>query len=270
MKLAIQEDMLPGTTPLEKCEQAKALGIQGIEYWGAGLTTRVPDIVDAIQKTGVQAAAVNYGTQGQLIEADRPVREAALAAFRDSVVNAVDMHAAGVIVVPHYGAPTVPDLTPYKSVIQLQHELLHNHLRTLSDYVYAIGVDFYIQPVNRYESQFINTLADAVRVRRRIKDHPHVKIAPDTFHMALEEIDPAGALRECVADIGYMHVADSNRRLPGRGLTDFVALATVLREGNYDGWVTLSCGQPGHNAEFAKHILNELPASIEVLKKAGF
>lgn len=262
--------MLPGATPLEKCEQAQALGIQGIEYWGAGLTPRVHDIAHAIEKTGVAASAVNYGTQGRLIEADRPVREAALAAFRESVVNAVDLHAAGVIVVPHYGPPAVPDLTPYKSVIQLQHELLHNHLRTLSDYVYAIGVEFYIQPVNRYETQFINTLADAVRVRRRIKDHPHVKIAPDTFHMALEEIDPAKAIGECAADIGYLHVADSNRRLPGRGLTNFASIAAALKQGGYDGWVTLSCGQPGQNAEFARHILNELPASIEVLKQAGF
>jgi len=194
MRLAIQEDMLPGETPLEKCELAKALGFQGIEYWGAGLTARVPDIVAAIQQTGVVAAAVNYGTQGRLIDADRPSREAALVAFRACVVNAVDVHAAGVILVPHVGAPAVPDLTPYKSLLQLEHELLHNHLRTLSDYVYAMGVDLYIEPVNRYETQFINTLADAIRVRRRIKDHPHIKIAADLFHMALEESDPIDAL----------------------------------------------------------------------------
>lgn len=48
MRLAIQEDMLPGESPLEKCQQAKVLGIEGIEYWGAGLTSRVPEIVAAI------------------------------------------------------------------------------------------------------------------------------------------------------------------------------------------------------------------------------
>jgi sugar phosphate isomerase/epimerase len=270
MRLAIQEDMLPGETPLEKCEQAKALGFQGIEYWGAGLTARVPDIVAAIQRTGVVAAAVNYGTQGQLINADRPSREAALAAFRACVVNAVDLHAAGVILIPHLGAPAVPDLTPYKSLAQLEFELLHNHLRTLSDYVYAIGVDLYIEPVNRYESQFINTLADAIRVRRKIKDHPHVKVAVDLFHAALEESDLVDGLRAYAADIGYIHVADSNRRLPGRGLIDFAAVGRTLTEISYNGWVTLACGQPGHNAEFAKQILNELPACIEVMRQAGF
>jgi sugar phosphate isomerase/epimerase len=270
MRLAIQEDMLPGETPLEKCQQAQVLGIEGIEYWGAGLTPRVPDIVAAIQKTGVAAAAVNYGTQGQLINADRPARESALATFRECVVNAVDIHAAGVVVVPHVGPPTVPDLTPYKSLIQLEYELLHNHLRTLSDYVYAIGVDLYIQPVNRYETHFITTLADAIRVRRRIKDHPHVKIAADVFHTALEESDPAAAMQTCGADLGYVYVSDHNRRLPGQGMIDFSAVAKVLSETAYNGWVTITCGQPGHNGEQAKHILNELPTSIEVLKRAGF
>jgi sugar phosphate isomerase/epimerase len=270
MRLAIQEDMLPGTTVLEKCEHAKTLGIQGIEYWGEGLTPRVHEIVEAIRKTGVVAAAVNYGVQGRLIDADRPSREAALAAFRASAVNAVDLHAAGVIVVPHVGPPAVPDLTPYKSLMQLEYELLHNHLRTLSDYVYAIGVDLYIEPVNRYETHFINTLADGIRVRRRIKDHPHVKLAADLFHMALEETDPVGAIREHAADIGYVHLTDSNRRLPGQGLLNFAQIASALGEGGYDGWVTLACGQPSHNAENARYFLDALPASIEVLKQAGF
>jgi sugar phosphate isomerase/epimerase len=270
MRLSIQEDMLPGETVLEKCQQAQALGIDGIEYWGAGLSARVPDIVTAIQKTGVAASAVNYGTQGQLINADRPLREAALAAFRACVVNAVDIHAAGVVVIPHVGPAAVPDLTPYKSLVQLEYELLHNHLRTLSDYVYAIGVDLYIEPVNRYETHFINTLADAIRVRRRIKDHPHVKIAADVFHTALEESDPAAAIRSCAGDIGYMHLADHNRRLPGQGMIDFSTIASALSETAYNGWVTLACGQPGHNVDQAKHFLNELPASIDLLKRAGF
>jgi sugar phosphate isomerase/epimerase len=270
MRLAIQEDMLPGKTTLEQFENARALGIQGIEFWGRGLTARLPHIVDAMHQTGLAAAAVNYGDQGHLIAADRTVREAALAAFRAAVVDAVDIGASGVVLVPHLGAPAVPDLTPYKSVIQLEYELLHNHLRTLSDYCYAIGVDLYIQPVNRYETHFINTMADAVKVRRRIKDHPHIKIAPDLFHMALEERDTPAALREYAADIGYLHLADSNRRLPGSGLIDFTGIAGALNDGKYEGWVALACGQPGHNADSARFIYAELPACIARLKEAGF
>jgi sugar phosphate isomerase/epimerase len=269
MRLAIQEDMLPGKTTLERFEAAKSLGFQGIEVWGRGLTTRVPEVAEATKATGVVVSAVNHGRQGRLLDPDREQREQALAELRRSVVDGVDLGAAGVILVPHFADPTLPDLTPYKSVVQLEYELLHNHLRTLSDYVYAIGIDLYIEPVNRYETHFVNTLADAVRVRRKIKDHPHIKIAADLFHMAMEETNSAQAIREYGADLGYVHVADSNRRLPGQGMTDFAAIAAALREVGYDGWISLECGHPGQNAEFARRYMAELPAALEVMRQAG-
>jgi sugar phosphate isomerase/epimerase len=270
MRLAIQEDMLPGQTVLERFETARSMGFQGVEVWGQGLTLRVPEITDAMQKTGVVVSAVNHGQQSDLLHPDRIERESALAELRQSVVDGVDIGAAGVIVVPHFGAPTVPDLTPYKSVVQLEYELLHNHLRTLSDYVYAIGIDLYIEPINRYETHFLNTLADAARVRRKIKDHPHIKICADMFHMAMEEASIPQALREYANDLGYIHLADNNRRLPGQGMMDFAAIATTLSEVGYDGWVSLACGQPGRNGEQAKHFMAALPATIETISKAGF
>ncbi len=269
MRLAIQEDMLPGQTTLERFQAAQSLGFQGVEVWGQGLTARVPEIVEAMQKTGLLISAVNHGQQSDLLHPDRTERERALAELRQSVVDGVDLGAAGVIVVPHFGTPAMPDLTPYKSVFQLEYELLHNHLRTLSDYVYAIGIDLYIEPINRYETHFLNTLADAIRVRRKIKDHPHVKICANVFHMAMEEASIPQSLRNYINDLGYIHLADNNRRLPGQGMTDFTAIATTLREAGYDGWVSLECGQPGCNAEQARHFMDALPIMMDTLRKAG-
>ncbi|MBI5671008.1 MAG: sugar phosphate isomerase/epimerase [Chloroflexi bacterium] len=268
MRFAIQEDMLPGKTPLEQFECARRLGFQGVEVWGCGLTGRVPALVEARRATGLAIAAVNHGRQSDLLHPDRAERERALAELRESIVNAVDLGAAGVIVVPHFGEPSLPDLTPYKSVIQLEYELLHNHLRTLSDYVYAMGTDLYIEPINRYETHFINTLADGARVRRKIKDNPHIKLVADLFHMALEETDVPGALRDYAADVAYLHLADSNRRLPGRGLLDFVAIGAALRE--FSGWVSLEIGEPGNNQANARQIVEELPACLDFLKRAGW
>lgn len=270
MRLAIQEDMLPGRSLLEKCELARRLGFHGIEFWGRGLTDRAPEVVAALRQTGLAASAVNHGRQGDLLHPDRLTREAALADLRRSVVDAVDIGAEGVIVVPHFGPPVLPDLTPYKSAMQLEYELLHNHLRTLSDYVYAMGCSLYIEPVNRYETAFLNTLADGARVRHKIKDHPHIKLAADLFHMALEETDLLQSLRDNAADIGYIHLADHNRRLPGRGLLDFSLIAVTLKQVDYHGWVTLECGEPGQNQLNAHQIAGDLPASLELLKRAGW
>lgn len=270
MRLAIQEDMLPGRSALERFQQAKTLGFQGVEVWACGLTARVPELAEAAAQTGLRISAVNHGRQSRLLDPDRAERERALAEFRQSVVDGVDLEAQGVILVPHFGAPTVPDLTPYKSVEQLEYELLHNHLRTLSDYVYAIGIELYIEPVNRYETHFINTLAQGVRVRRKIKDHPHIKLTADVFHMALEEVDLFVALRQYAADIGYIHLVDTNRRLPGQGLMNWAGLAAALNESVYAGWAALECGEPGQNAELAERYWTELPAALDVLARAGF
>ncbi len=270
MRLAIQEDMLPGKTALERFELAKSLGFEGVEVWGSGLNARVLELAQAIELTGVVVSAVNHGRQGNLLDADRDERERALAALRQSVVDGVDLGAAGVIVVPQFANTTLPDLTPYKSVTQLEYELLHNHLRTLSDYVYAMGIDLYIEPINRYETHFLNTLADAVKVRRKIKDHPHVKITADLFHMAMEETNIGAALRTYVADIGYVHLADSNRHLPGEGMTDFGAAAAALREGGYQGWASLECGSPSQNAPYARAYAAALPSSVAFLHERGW
>lgn len=270
MRLAIQEDMLPGRSALERFQQARALGFQGVEVWGRGLTARVPELAEAAARTGLHVSAVNHGRQSRLLDPERGERERALAEFRQSVVDGVDLEAQGVIIVPHFGPPTVPDLTPFKSVEQLEYELLHNHLRTLSDYVYAIGIDLYIEPTNRYETHFINTLAQGIRVRRKIKDHPHIKLTADVFHMALEEADPFATLRQYAADIGYIHLADTNRRLPGQGLMNWAGLAAALNEAGYAGWAALECGEPGQNAEDSERFRAELPAALDVLARAGF
>ena len=270
MKLAIQEDMLVGSNIEHRFEEARRLGFDGIEVWGAGLTERVPELVAASRKTGLPIAAVNHGRQGRLIDPDRAERERALAEVRQSICNAVDLGAQAVIVVPHFGPPTVPDLTPYKGVLQLEFELLHNHLRSLSDYVYAMGVDLYIEPVNRYETHFIVTLADGVRVRRRTKDHPHVKLCADVFHSALGDHPFPACLKDYAPDIGYVHLADHNRRLPGQGLIDFGAVLGALHAGGYDGWASLECGSPSENAEFAAQYQTELPASLALLRQARF
>ncbi len=270
MRLAIQEDMLPGKTTLERFQNAHTLGFTGVEVWGKGLTPRVPELAEASAHTSLAVSAVNHGRQGRLLDPDRAERERALAAFRQSVVDGVDLGAAGVILVPHFAEATLPDLTPYKSVVQLEYEMLHNHLRTLSDYVYAIGIDLYIEPINRYETHFLNTLADAIKVRRKIKDHPHVKLNADLFHMAMEEQNSLQALRDYATDIGYIHLSDSNRRLPGQGMIDFEALGAVLKDTGYNGWLALECGNPGQNAEYANQFMADLPASLGYLRQAGF
>lgn len=269
MKIALQEDMLPGRSMLEKFENAKQLGVDGIEFWGRGLAQKVNDIVDAMEKTGIVAASVNHGRQGRFLDPHPAEREQAVAELRSSITCASDIGAKGVIFVPHFFGPLLPDLSPFMSAEQLEAEVLLSQLRTLEDFAAAMDVELYVEPINRYETHFLNRLEQAAAITRK-RNHPNLKIVADLFHMALEEDSIPQAIRDHAADIGHVHLADSNRRLPGQGMTDFAAAAAALNEIGYDGWAAFEPGDPGDNAKNAERYMRELPESLALLKSAGW
>lgn len=261
--------MLPGRSLLQKFEQAQALGVAGIEFWGRDLTAKVPEIVNAMERTGLRASTVNHNGAFCLLAPDPDEREQALADLRQSIMNAADIGADGVVFVPVFGRPVLPDLSPLMSAAELEAELMYTHLRTLSDYADAIGVNLYLEPINRYETHLINRLEQAASITRRL-NHPRVKIVADLFHMALEEQDVAQAIRDHRNDIGHVHLADSNRRLPGQGMTDFAAVARALDEIEYSGWGAFECGRPTQNSGFAATYQKEMPGCLQYLQQAGF
>jgi sugar phosphate isomerase/epimerase len=269
MRIAIQEDMLPGRSIVEKLHNARMLNFSGVEFWAPGLTERVPEIAAALEQTGVLAAAVNLGRRDGYLSPDLHERERGISEMRQAMTDAVDIGAEHVVFVPHFGGPRMPDLTPYRSPIELESEMMIWLLRTVSDLAYAIGVELDMLPINRYETYFMNRLEQAALFRRKIKDHPHVKIAAGLFHMAMEETNLFEAMRTHGKHIGYIHLSDSNHRLPGQGMMDFSGTAEVLREIDYHGWLTYSCGEPGNNHSRAARFMAELPASLAIIKEAG-
>jgi sugar phosphate isomerase/epimerase len=89
------------------------------------------------------------------------------------------------------------------------------------------------EPVNRYETNLINTSADGVRFVERIKN---VKVLADLFHMNIEEANIADAIRAGGKHIGHFHLADSNRRPAGLGHTDFGPIVQAVRDIGFDGY----------------------------------
>ena len=262
MKLAVQEHLLSGRSVADKLRHAQALGLTGVEFSAVGLTERVPEIVTALEQTGMSAAAVNLGKRDGYLSPVLAERENAIDAMRQAMADALDLGANHVVFVPHFGGPRMPDLTPYRSPIELEAEMMIWLLRTVSDLAYAIGVELDMLPVNHYESYFLNRLEQAAFFRRKVKDHAHVKVAVNLFHMALEEANVLNALREHGKHIGYIYLSDHNDGLPGEGVTDFAAIQAVLHEIGYDGWLTLTCAdQQAHQANIS--------ASLDYLRGSG-
>jgi sugar phosphate isomerase/epimerase len=99
------------------------------------------------------------------------------------------------------------------------------------------GVTLLVEPINRYETNFVNTVAEGLALADEIGE-TSVKLLPDTFHMNIEEADMSASLRAAGDRLGYFHVADSNRQAPGQGHIDFPNLLQTLAQIGYRGYVT--------------------------------
>lgn len=100
-----------------------------------------------------------------------------------------------------------------------------------------------IEPVNRFESHFINIAADAVKFIRDV-GLPNVKVHLDTFHMIREEDNLTEAVRTADGLLGYVHACENQRGIPGRGQVPWADFFRTLREVGYDGCITIESFDP--------------------------
>lgn len=101
----------------------------------------------------------------------------------------------------------------------------------------AAGVSLNLELVNRFESNLLNTTAQGLAfIRDTGSDNVFLHL--DTFHMNVEEPDPARAIRMAGSKLGYFHVGESNRGYLGSGTNDFTAIFDALVEIGYDDYIT--------------------------------
>jgi sugar phosphate isomerase/epimerase len=101
----------------------------------------------------------------------------------------------------------------------------------------ALGVEIIVEPVNRYEVNFINNCAEGLDLLKRAA-RKCLKLMPDLFHMNIEDPSFRQAFESCKDYITYVHVADSNRLAPGWGHMPFAEVFEILNDIGYDGWLT--------------------------------
>jgi len=107
--------------------------------------------------------------------------------------------------------------------------------RELASYARLRGVRLVLEPVNRYEINFINSVEEAAALVEAV-GAPNLALMPDLFHMNIEDVALGPVLEQHARLVSYIHLADSNRHAPGRGHTDFRAVLASLKRVGYDGW----------------------------------
>jgi D-psicose/D-tagatose/L-ribulose 3-epimerase len=95
-----------------------------------------------------------------------------------------------------------------------------------------------IEPLNRFETYFLNTTADAVRLCEEVS-HPNVGILWDTFHANIEEKDLGRALHSTGRHLKHVHTSENDRGAPGSGHVDWKGVFEALEQLNYNAWLTI-------------------------------
>ena len=117
---------------------------------------------------------------------------------------------------------------------------LAESLAVLGTHAEQYGMPLLYEPLNRYETNVFNRQGEAAEwVRGRGIEN--VKILCDLFHMNIEEVDVAGALRTVGGLLGHVHLVDSNRLAAGRGHIDFAPVVAALRDADYRDYVSAEC-----------------------------
>jgi sugar phosphate isomerase/epimerase len=117
------------------------------------------------------------------------------------------------------------------------------HLACLEECCFSAadaGVSLLLEPLNRYECDWLNTTEDALSLIERL-GAPNLKYLADTSHMNIEEQDIVASIQNAGSALGYVHLVDSNRCGPGQGHLPFREILNMLAEIGYDGYLSFEC-----------------------------
>ena len=121
-----------------------------------------------------------------------------------------------------------------------EEELAHGadtHRRMAED-AQTRGIAFALEPLNRFETYFLNTMAQARAYAERV-DHPNFGIMYDTFHANIEERSQPDAIAHIGRQMTVLHVSENDRGVVGRGQIDFGAVFRAAKGVGFDGWIVI-------------------------------
>ena len=172
-----------------------------------------------------------WGEEGlSLTSDDESVRSQAIERIRSHVPLAASLDA--MIILGLIRGMTPEGQTHHQSMVYLVEAI-----RECADVAAETGVRFALEPMNRYETDLVHTVADGLDLIERVGAE-NFGLLLDTFHMNIEEPSIEDSIRSCGDRIFHVHVADSNRWHPGAGHLDFSSILATLQEVGYDGFIS--------------------------------
>jgi sugar phosphate isomerase/epimerase len=220
------------------CKKAKELGFDAIEVFPPASDAVALDVSllrTLLEDHGLALAAVGTGAgwvkqRLHLCLPDKAARTKARAFIR-SIIDVAGSLGAPAIIGSMQGRSG--DGTDHKAAIGHLTEALEE----LGNHASQYQVPLIFEPLNRYETNMVNTIEAGVRLVRSLATK-NVMLLADLFHMNIEESDLPAAIRAGAGHLGHVHFVDSNRRPAGLGHIQLGPIAAALGEIGYNGFAS--------------------------------
>jgi D-psicose/D-tagatose/L-ribulose 3-epimerase len=202
----------------------------------------VKEVREITKSIGIEPTTITVLNRGtNLIDPDIKIRKAGIeflkklidinTAIGSKILGGVNYAAWGYL----SGKPRTED--EWKMSIECMREVA-NYAKNNSEVVIAI------EPVNRFETHFLNIAEDAVKYCREV-GFDSIKVHLDSFHMIREELNFTKAVQACGKEyLAYVHVCENNRGIPGTGLVPWKEFFTALKSIGYSGPMVIESFDP--------------------------
>ena len=215
----------------------------GFDYLEAGLVSLVPDEDDAAfapilaeyQAAPLPVQAFNLFLSRSLKIVGPEVDERRMKIYIERAIERAEKIGATIAVFGSGGSRSIPEDFPRAEAI----DQIDYFLRCVADVADDSAVTIAIEPLNRRESNIINSVAEGTEFAKRV-NRPSIRVLADFYHMD-EEDEPLSHLVECKDWLAHIHVADTNRKAPGTGEYPYPEFVRLLHEVGYDGMVSVEC-----------------------------
>lgn len=157
--------------------------------------------------------------------------------FMQKAIDFLEPLNAGKLVGVVYSTVGRADAVP-REEYRRQWKTVVKNLRQLCDYAEGRGRQIALEPINRFETDFVNTCEQGLNLIADVGS-PVLKLQLDTFHMNIEEKNQAAAIRRAGGLLGHFHACGSDRGTPGKDHIDWKGITAALESISYSGDVVI-------------------------------
>jgi sugar phosphate isomerase/epimerase len=249
MKLSCSNLMVPGHSLTEKATLLKSWGYSGMAIfidhhdWNDALHE---EIIDLEHKTGITPCEFVLVGQlyGHLMDDDLDLRARSKAIYLQAGAVCAGIGANTSVEFEYKSQDPMPLFNPHQRLSPEKSTEFADIYREILSTVQSTRGHVLIEPLNRYESAALNTVAECSELLRDM-DAPNSGLLFDFFHCSIEEKNLIDSIHLAGDLIRHVHLGDNNRLLPGRGNINWKRCFGALADIGYTGFINLECSTSG-------------------------